>query len=31
LPTRENPKLYDFNIRTAMHQAIYDSLETGIE
>jgi len=25
-PTRNNSKLYDFNIRTAMHQAIYDSI-----
>lgn len=25
-PTRENGKLYEFNIRTAMHQAIYDSI-----
>ncbi|HYQ55978.1 MAG TPA: glycoside hydrolase family 3 N-terminal domain-containing protein, partial [Draconibacterium sp.] len=25
-PTRNNEKLYDLNIRTAMHQAIYDSL-----
>ncbi len=25
-PTRENSKLYDLNIRTAMHQAIYDSI-----
>jgi CubicO group peptidase (beta-lactamase class C family) len=26
-PTRENSKLYDLNIRTAMHQAIYESIE----
>lgn len=26
-PTRNNSKLYDLNIRTAMHQAIYDSIE----
>ncbi|MCY1721343.1 serine hydrolase [Prolixibacteraceae bacterium Z1-6] len=26
-PTRENPKLYELNIRTAIHQAIYDSFE----
>ncbi|WP_346856510.1 glycoside hydrolase family 3 N-terminal domain-containing protein [uncultured Draconibacterium sp.] len=26
-PTRNNSKLYDLNIRTAMHQAIYDSFE----
>lgn len=26
-PTRENAKLYELNIRTAMHQAIYDSME----
>ncbi|HDR50994.1 MAG TPA: serine hydrolase [Mariniphaga anaerophila] len=25
-PTRENAKLFDLNIRTAMHQSIYDSL-----
>ncbi len=25
-PTRENQKLYDLNIRTAIHQAIYDSI-----
>lgn len=29
LPTRENQKLYDFNIRTAMHQAIYNCFDTG--
>ncbi len=26
-PTRENQKLYDLNIRTAIHQAIYDCIE----
>uniref|UniRef100_UPI003217A9C4 glycoside hydrolase family 3 N-terminal domain-containing protein n=1 Tax=uncultured Draconibacterium sp. TaxID=1573823 RepID=UPI003217A9C4 len=26
-PTRNNPKLYQLNIRTAIHQAIYDSFE----
>ncbi len=26
-PSRKNEKLYDLNIRTAMHQAIYDSFE----
>ena len=26
-PTRNNEKLYDLNIRTAMHQAIYNSFE----
>ncbi len=26
-PTRENPRLYKLNIRTAMHQAIYDCLK----
>ena len=26
-PTRENGKLYELNIRTAMHQAIYDSIK----
>lgn len=26
-PTRNNTKLYELNIRTAMHQAIYDSIE----
>ena len=26
-PTRENHKLYQLNIRTAMHQAIYDSIK----
>lgn len=25
-PTRNNTKLYEYNIRTAMHQAIYDNL-----
>ncbi|MCF6358060.1 MAG: serine hydrolase [Draconibacterium sp.] len=29
-PTRENRKLYQLNIRTAMHQAIYDCIKTGI-
>lgn len=29
LPTRENQKLYELNIRTAMHQAIYDCLKSG--
>ncbi len=29
LPTRENQKLYNFNIRTAMHQAIYDCFDTA--
>lgn len=29
-PTRENQKLYKFNIRTAMHQAIYDCIKTGV-
>lgn len=29
-PTRENQKLYQFNIRTAMHQMIYDCIKTGI-
>ncbi len=28
-PTRENGKLYDLNIRTAIHQKIYDSLKTS--
>jgi beta-glucosidase-like glycosyl hydrolase/CubicO group peptidase (beta-lactamase class C family) len=28
-PTRENPKLYDLNIRTAMHQVIYDCIKKG--
>lgn len=27
-PTRNNSKLYDLNIRMAIHQAIYDSFET---
>lgn len=30
-PTRENPLLYKYNIRTAMHQAIYDSIKTGLK
>lgn len=30
-PTRENAKLYQFNIRTAMHQAIYDCIEIGLK
>jgi CubicO group peptidase (beta-lactamase class C family) len=29
-PTRENSKLYKLNIRTAMHQAIYDCIEIGL-
>ncbi len=29
-PTRENAKLYELNIRTAMHQTIYDCIETGL-
>jgi beta-glucosidase-like glycosyl hydrolase/CubicO group peptidase (beta-lactamase class C family) len=29
-PTRENGKLFDLNIRTAMHQQIYDCIKTGI-
>ncbi len=29
-PTRENRKLYSLNIRTAMHQAIYDCIEKGL-
>ncbi|NQU55052.1 MAG: serine hydrolase [Bacteroidetes bacterium] len=29
-PTRENQLLYKHNIRTAMHQAIYDCIKTGI-
>lgn len=31
LPTRENQKLYQLNIRTAMHQAIYDCIKTGLD
>ena len=30
-PTRENEKLYQLNIRTAMHQSIYDGLKKGIQ
>jgi beta-glucosidase-like glycosyl hydrolase/CubicO group peptidase (beta-lactamase class C family) len=29
-PTRENRKLYQLNIRTAMHQAIYDCIDAGL-
>ena len=29
-PTRENGKLYNLNIRTTMHQKIYDKIKTGI-
>jgi len=29
-PTRENRKLYELNIRTAMHQAIYDCIKIGL-
>lgn len=29
-PTRENQKLYDLNIRTAIHQAIYDCIKNGL-
>ncbi|HSH18829.1 MAG TPA: serine hydrolase, partial [Draconibacterium sp.] len=28
-PTRENSKLYNLNIRTAMHQKIYDCIKSG--
>ena len=28
-PTRENQKLYDLNIRSSMHQAIYDCLKNN--
>ena len=28
-PTRDNTKLYNLNIRTAMHQKIYDCIKTG--
>ena len=30
-PTRENSKIYKLNIRTAMHQAIYDSIKQGMK
>lgn len=30
-PTRENGKLFNLNIRTAMHQEIYNCIKTGIE
>lgn len=30
-PTRNNNKLYELNIRPAMHQIIYDSFETGLK
>jgi len=29
-PTRENVKLFNLNIRTALHQQIYDCIKTGI-
>ncbi len=29
-PTRENGKLFDLNIRTAMHQEIYNCIKTGL-
>jgi len=29
-PTRNNQQLYELNIRTAMHQAIYDCLNIGV-
>ena len=29
-PTRENSKIYDLNIRPAMHQAIYDCIKEGL-
>lgn len=29
-PTRENQELYNLNIRTALHQQIYDCIKTGI-
>ncbi|MBT3383554.1 MAG: serine hydrolase [Prolixibacteraceae bacterium] len=30
-PTRENQKLYRLNIRTAMHQAIYDNIPNSVD
>jgi CubicO group peptidase (beta-lactamase class C family) len=30
-PTRENVNLFNLNIRTAMHQQIYDCIKTGIK
>ncbi len=30
-PTRENSKIYGLNIRTAMHQSIYDSIKRGVK
>ncbi len=30
-PTRENETLYDLNIRTAMHQSIYDCIKIGLK
>jgi beta-N-acetylhexosaminidase len=30
-PTRENAKLFDLNIRTAMHQSIYDCLKSDLK
>lgn len=29
-PTRENPMIYELNIRTAMHQCIYDCITIGL-
>ncbi len=29
-PTRDNPKLYELNLRPRMHQAIYDCIKTGL-
>ncbi len=30
-PTRENAELYELNIRTAMHQAVYDCIKIGLQ
>lgn len=30
-PTRENPELYELNIRTAMHQTLYECIKIGLK
>ena len=30
-PTRNNPKLYQLNIRPAIHQVLYDAMKIGVE
>ena len=30
-PTRDNPKLYQLNVRPGIHQALYDALKRGVD